>query len=136
MPKPKTPRVNWSERDTQLAQAVKLAAQQLRDRPGRPLRITMTAIAGQVKLLYSSRYSLDKLPLTVTALAEVVETWEATMVRRVEWAAAGYRQESLCPTRRQLCLRAGAHSTSQKLLSVQAALDTALVRLHQGICFA
>jgi len=41
-------RVNWEERDVQLAQAVRTAAQELRNRPGRPIRISKEALGREV----------------------------------------------------------------------------------------
>lgn len=133
LPKPKTPRVDWHQRDLQLAQEVKIVAQQLRDQPGRPVRITTMAIARQIKLLHSSRTILSKLPLTAKVLAEVTESWQETVVRRVAWAAESYRQEGVCPSRYQLITRAGAKIGQKSSALIKEALESALLTLNQNI---
>lgn len=133
LPKPKTPRLDWPQRDVQLAQQVKQVAQQLRQEPGRPVRISKGAIARQIKLLHASLSTLDRLPLTSNALAEVTEAWQETAVRRVWWAAETYRQEGICPSRRQLITRAGASDGQRTSPLVRAALETALAMLHQNL---
>jgi hypothetical protein len=70
------PRVDWEKRDAQIAGLVKISALRLKDTSGRPVQITKNAISrdiGQVTLISKN---LGKLPLTVKALAEVVETDE------------------------------------------------------------
>lgn len=133
LPKPKTPRVDWQQRDVQMAQEVKIVAQQLRDQPGRPVRITMMAIARKIKLLYTCRTILSKLPLTTKVLAEVTETWQETVIRRVWWAAETYRQAGVCPSREQLITRAGAKDGQKSSALVKEALETALAMLNQNI---
>ncbi len=133
LPKPKTPRIDWHQRDLQLAQEVKIVAHQLRDQPGRPVRITKTAIARQIKLLHTSFYTLDKLPLTSKALTEVTETWQETAARRVWWAADLYWQEGVCPSWRQLVVRAGAKEGQKSSTLVKEVLETALAMLIQNI---
>lgn len=133
MPKPKTPRVDWHERDLQLAQAIKIVAQRLHAQPGRPVRITKTAIARQIKLLHTSFYHLDNLPLTTKALADVTETWQETVVRRVWWATDLYRQEGVCPLRGQLVVRAGAKDGQKRSALVKDAIESALATLRQNI---
>jgi len=133
LPKPKTPRVDWPQRDVQLAQEVKIVGQHLRQAPGRPVRISKTAIARQIKLLYASFDTLDNLPLTAKALAEVTETWQETAARRVWWAADLYRQEGVCPSWGQLVARAGVKEGQKSSTLVKETLDTAWAMLNQNI---
>ena len=133
LPKSKTPCVDWPQRDVELAQEVKTVAQQLHDQPGRPVRITTMAIARQIKLLYSCRTILSKLPITSKVLAEVTETWQETVIRRVAWAAESYRQQGVCPSRYQLVTRAGANEGQKTSSLVTEALEMALAMLNQDI---
>jgi hypothetical protein len=124
------PRVNWAERDTHLAQEVTLAAQRLKNEPGRPVWISVAAIGREVGQLKRLNGQWDKLPLTSQALAKVTETWVMAAVRRVEWAATCYRQEGHCPFRSHLAQRAGVRK-SQKHPEVRAAIEQALQMLSQ-----
>lgn len=129
------PRVNWAERDTHLAQEVMLAAQRLKNKPGRPVQVSVEAIGREVGRVKQLKEQLDKLPLTSQILAEVTETWVTAAVRRVEWAAACYRQEGRCPFRSHLTGRAGVHH-SQKHPEIREAIERALQMLSQdaGCC--
>ena len=129
--KPTPPRVNWAERDTQLAQQVTLAAQRLKNKPGRPVWISVEAIGREVSLVKRLKGQWDKLPLTSQALAKVTETRVMAAVRRVEWAAACYRQEGHCPFRSHLAQRAGVRQ-SQKHPEVREAIEQALQMLSQN----
>jgi hypothetical protein len=119
-------RVDWEGRDRQLAEAVTTAAKELRQVPGCPIRVTITAVAnkiGYVLLTYR-----QKLPLTAQALAEVVETREAFAIRRVWWVAECYRQEGVCPARSQLVRRANVDAL-KALPEVQRVVEAALKML-------
>src|SRR5260370_580158 len=79
-------RVDWAERDAGLAEKVISVATRLKNLPGRPVHLTLSAIGrelGQVALL---QQHLDKLPKTAEALKGLVESREAYAVRRIQWA--------------------------------------------------
>lgn len=129
-PQPRPSRVNWEERDGQLVHEVRLAAERLSHRPGRPTRISLPALRREIRTFALLPKPLDKLPLTRAVLAQVLETHEAYGVRKVRWAAACYQQEGVQPTRSQLVLRARVDRT-QKSPQVQQALDMALAQLSK-----
>jgi len=123
--------LNWEERDNQLAQGIKEAANYLKMLPGRPTRISIAAIGrtiGQSALL---QQHLDKLPLAAKSLSENVETREMFAVRKVFWVADKCRQEKICPTRWQLVKLTGVERIAS-LPPVQEAIDTALQTLPFG----
>jgi hypothetical protein len=125
------PRVNWAERDERLAGEVRMAVQYLKQMSGRPVRISADAIGRQVgefRALYSER---RRLPLTSKVLAELVENHDAFAVRRIQWAAQLYQDESICPKRWELMARAGikTHYLSQWPLAREA-LESALQSLN------
>ena len=62
---------------------------------------------------------------------KVTETRVMAAVRRVEWAAACYRQEGHCPFRSHLAQRAGVRQ-SQKHPEVREAIEQALQMLSQN----
>jgi hypothetical protein len=110
-----------------------MVAQQLQAQPGRPTRISRTSIARHIKLLHSSANHLERLPLTVQALAEVEETWEAAAVRRVFWAIETYQQVGICPSRKQLIVRAGVSIAQKTSTLVNEVIDAALSQLDPNI---
>lgn len=123
-------KVNWDEIDSDLANKIKDAAVILINRPGRPARITATAVGRELgKLRLIVRYR-TRLPQLVKVLAEVTETSEQFSVRRVWWAAEEYRRENRCPSKWQLIGRArGQVQDHANHPSVKAAIDAALAML-------
>jgi hypothetical protein len=125
---PAGPRLDWKERDTQLAEQVRQSAQRLLNLPGRPVRLTKSAIGrdiGRVELVQKSK--LIKLPLTAQALSEVTESYEAFAVRRIQWATNQYHLEKVRPTRGQLPKRSGMHvkvESTQVEKAIEAALES------------
>ena len=80
-------RVNWVKRDEELAERVVIAAEEIRQLPGKPVRLTISSIgkrAGELALLQKH---LAKLPKTKAVLEEMVEAAEDFQVRRVKYAA-------------------------------------------------
>ena len=125
-------RVDWESRDIQLAEDVRTAAQNLKNAPGRPVRVSQRGIAlalGRPSFL-SNKTERDKLPLTVQVIAEVVESLDDIQIRRLQWATDCFVQERIYPQRNQLLRRAGfavpKRVTSPK---VKKALDVALQSL-------
>ncbi len=90
-------RVDWEKRDLQLAEEVKVAALFLKNLPGRPVHITISALGRETGQLALLQQHLDKLPRTAELLKEFVETREAFAVRRIWWATAVLSQEHFYP---------------------------------------
>lgn len=109
---PTGPRLDWAERDTQLAEQVRQSALRLVTLPGRPIQVTKRAIGRDLAKVNLVKNKSAKLPLTAQALSEVTESYEAFTVRRIQWAADNYRLEGHSPTRTQLLTRAGVASGS------------------------
>ena len=119
-------RVDWKSRDTLLAEEVKKAATHLKDMPGRPVRLSLSALGREVGQLSILQQHLDKLPLTAQALEEFTETREIFAVRRVYWVMEHYfHQRGISPTRWELIKRAGVERLATLPL-VSDALDRAL----------
>jgi len=74
-------RVNWENRDVELAEAVRLAAANLYSQTGRPSQVTVAAIARDLGQLALIQKHTDKLPCTSKALSELAETREAFALR-------------------------------------------------------
>jgi hypothetical protein len=118
-------RVDWNMRDRQLAELVKSSAIRIKNAPGRPIRVTLTAIGRDISQTALLQQHLNKLPLTAEKLVEFVETYEEFAVRRIEWAAIQYEQEGTQPARWELIRRAGVDRLKSHN-DVCAALDEAI----------
>lgn len=101
--------VNWKKRDARYVILVKQSAVRIRSAPGRPVRITKTAIGRDLGALSLFHKHLHKLPLTSRILAGIVESSEEYSIRRIWWAAYSYIHEGLIPRRWQLVDRANVY---------------------------
>jgi hypothetical protein len=102
--RPSEPTIDWENKDSELAEVLKAKWERLLAQPGRPRRITKTALANDN---YWIRKYPDKLPQVMTTLSQLTETYEGFAVRKIEWVAECYRAEGHIPTRSQLIIRAG-----------------------------
>jgi hypothetical protein len=105
--KQRKPSVDWSDRDQQLAKLIEASAEGLRNVPGRPSRVSLSAIGRDIGQLSLLQQHLDKLPMTAQLLSTVVETQEAFAIRRLAWAAGQFRQMHIQPKRYELIKKAG-----------------------------
>ncbi|KYC34513.1 hypothetical protein WA1_50760 [Scytonema hofmannii PCC 7110] len=119
-------RVDWSNRDLELEIAVRSSASCLKNSTGRPIWLTKTAITKKIGIRKLLSDHQDKLPLTVKALDELVETQPEYAVRRLWWATNCFLEENICPTRVQLLLRASLKPATVALPLVKAEIDKAL----------
>ncbi|MBW4540404.1 MAG: TnsD family transposase [Myxacorys chilensis ATA2-1-KO14] len=124
-------RVNWENRDVELAEAVKLASANLYNLAGRPRQVTATAISRELGQLALIQKHSDKLPCTSKALSELAETRESFALRRVQWVLDCCMQEGVCPPRWRFIRRAGLRPEIELLPSVENAISKALVILEQ-----
>ncbi|HEY9697872.1 MAG TPA: TnsD family transposase [Trichocoleus sp.] len=122
-------RVDWENRDIELAEAAGQAALYIQNRPGKPTQITVAAIGRELGQLALIQRHLDKLPITAQVLSEVVETREGFALRRIQWVTKCYREEGICPQRWQLVRRAGLRPDMEELSVVQNSVDEAVESL-------
>lgn len=94
-------RVNWNARDSELAEMVPKARDLLLLEPGRPKRISISALGRQLKALALIQKHQIKLPRAVSALESAEESRVAFACRRVCLACARLQREG-----RRLCLSA------------------------------
>lgn len=120
--------VDWKRRDVKLAALVREAASRMITAPGRPRRITKTAVARKVGHVTLLQQKINKLPLTAQVLSGVVESRVDFAVRRVRWAEECYFKEGFMPKRWQLLLRANVYSL-RGAPQVKKAIDLILERL-------
>jgi hypothetical protein len=136
MKKPQTPdedaRKNRKEdRDVLTAQSIKLIAQQVKNAPGEPRRVTQAQLRRAIPSLGWLLSNPQRYPLTVQAFQEARETWEAFALRRIEWALEKCQAEALRPTRNQFLSMIKA-SGAWDIPPVQVAFEAALTALERN----
>ena len=115
---PRTPRVDWSARDAELAARIDGAAAELRA-VERPKRITATRIFCRLDCA-DLQGELDRLPQTRARIEQHAESGEAFADRRLEWAAARCRAELRVPCLSGLLARAALRSGDRRRLRARA----------------
>jgi hypothetical protein len=122
--------VNWAEHDPKLATAIKAAVQHIKNLPSRPVRASKAAVIRRIGHQIWIENRLDKLPLTAKALEESVESLEAYMIRKVEWATEFFSRECMYPTRLQFVVKASVRNAAGQALTVQNAIIVAMQKLR------
>jgi hypothetical protein len=127
-----TTSVDWKRRDAEYAAAVKAAACRLKEAPGRPVRVTRTAIGRDLGAITLLRQKLHRMPLTARILSRVLETQEQYAVRRVWWVAELYGRENVLPREWQLVTRANVYSL-REVQAVKYAIEGAMNMLKSEL---
>lgn len=125
--------IDWKNEDRKLAVALKAAAQKIKNRPGHPLRASITAITKEIGHRAWIERRLADLPLTAKAIQLHIESLEAYSIRKVIFAEQLFHREGLSPTRHQLMTRAVVRNKTGRTPAVQSAIDTSLERLGKQI---
>jgi len=120
---------NWEQADEQIATEVRSYALHIKNSSGKPTWITSTSLLKNISQFSSIRANIHKLPLTAQALAEVTETHEAFVIRRIHWLVECYHLEQVVPTRRQFIMRGHFYLAHERWTSVQIAITDALSQL-------
>jgi hypothetical protein len=125
--------IDWESVDNRLSESVRASAIRIKSLPGRPIRVSITAVIKEVGRRSWLEKRLDKLPLTAMVIKEVVESLEAFELRKVLWIEECYKQGGICPTRIQFIRQAGLRNPVDKTPAVGMAIDTAMNRLRSYI---
>jgi hypothetical protein len=123
--------VDWSLRDQRLAELVECSAVRLKSASSRPVRITLSAIGKDIDQLSLLQQHLDKLPVTARRLQTLVETHEASAVRRLEWAVEQYHRERILPKCYELIRRAGIWRIASEH-NIKLAIEKAMQVLYSS----
>lgn len=116
------PRVNWRERDIDMAKAV-AAAKLNKNLPGTPLRITAALIARNIEGRSRLRNLLHKLRQTRETLKKVVETRSDFTERRLRWVLKMCQEENVPPSSAELRSRTNFRQRAWNLLLTKAKTD-------------
>lgn len=127
-----TSSVDWERRDAKYAVAVRAAASSIKDTPGRPVRVTKTAIGRAIGIVSLLQQKLHKMPLAAGVIASVVETRVEYAIRRIVWAAECFIRESTKPRPWQVVLRANIYSL-RNLPEVKSAVDAAVSLIESNL---
>lgn len=127
--------VDWEARDRYYANEVREAAARLRETPGRPVRITKTAILRELGALWITHKEGVKLPLTFRTIAEVVESRMEHTVRRIRWVANSYLQEGVIPREGQIADKANVYEI-RELPEIRQAINGAVRMIEMKLSSA
>ncbi len=100
LPRPKQsppPLVDWKQRDSELAAKARAVAERIRQTPGRPIRISRSAIGRELGGISAITEQAHRLPLTMAVLAEFSESSDEYAVRRIQWVVESFRMENQSP---------------------------------------
>ncbi len=115
--------VDWAGRDEELAGQIATVAAHIKHGPGKPKRVTVTAIGRALGKQSLFEAALAKLPLTRSVIKSVLESGEDFAVRRVHSAAQKLRLPGAAFPRWKLVRAAGLHYRMERQPQVKAALD-------------
>jgi len=118
------PLIDWPKRDQELALQIPIAAAQIKESPGRPIRASMTLIArklGALEVIYKRPHCL---PVTRVAILAAAETVLDFAIRRLRWAAESYKTEGKKFTIWKLKLRAGVSRSMAENPNVAVVIES------------
>jgi hypothetical protein len=124
-------RIDWSERDTKFATAIRETAEKILTAPSRPVWASRTGIPKELGILTVLRKNPSKLPLTNKALDDVSESQVAFAVRRIRWAADCYCQEQVLAAWWNLQTRAAVSNKMGCVPEVKAAVNECVRKLRE-----
>jgi predicted transcriptional regulator len=89
-------RINWEERDLEIAEQVELIAKEIMNDPDEPIRVTKNEIGRRINgLSLAALYKyIKKMPKTEKALNKNVETLEQFQIRRINLIASRLRESN------------------------------------------
>jgi hypothetical protein len=118
--------VDWAARDEALVVRIERIARLLRQRPGKPVRVTRYAIGREMGDCTILSIALHKMPLTKAMIDTVTETTEAYAIRRIHRVVEKLNQRNSKFKRWELVRAACLGKKIEFLPAVEAALDDAL----------
>lgn len=100
-------RVNWKQRDKEIAQEINQALIKLRMGQNKPLRITLSKIGRSIGKLALLEQHLNKLPITKGLLKINLETEEQHQIRKIDWAVSNIKRQGQRPVKWRILREAG-----------------------------
>ena len=124
-------KIDWKKRDLNLAARVGPAVTKILKNPGCSRRITFTLLAGGIWSGNAVKFNAHKLPLTINAITENLETLEEYQLRCIEWSAEQFVEEKIVPSPYMLARR--ARFPSQRQARVVADLEEVCSQVERDI---
>jgi hypothetical protein len=103
--------INWAERDSDLAQKVSIAAEAIRNQPGKPVRVTKMKIAQSLEAKNQILNLSPRLSETKAVLGKMVESREDFAIRRLIWAKEFFVDKKESPRWWELVIKAGVEKS-------------------------
>ncbi|MBU5349135.1 TnsD family Tn7-like transposition protein [Paenibacillus lautus] len=101
------PRVNWNERDKEIAQEINQAILKLLMGQHKPERITLFKIGRSIGKLALLERHMDKLPICQELLKISLETEEQHQIRKIDWGINRIKQQGKRPVKWRILREAG-----------------------------
>ncbi|HFJ9423019.1 TPA: TnsD family transposase [Bacillus paranthracis] len=101
--------VDWEKRDKELVKLVLVAAKEIKNTQGKPVRLTKALIGRKAGGcgMWVLQKRLDKLPKTKNIVNSLIESHEEYQIRRVKWAARILFEEGVLLTKNTIIKKAG-----------------------------
>lgn len=100
-------RVNWNQRDKEIAKEINQVILNLRSGENKPERITLSRIGRSIGKLALLERHLHKLPICQGILNINLETEEQYQIRKIDWALKRIKQQSARPVKWKILREAG-----------------------------
>lgn len=113
--------INWVERDEQMVAKINQSAFALRHILGKPIKITLAALARQIGLPLDTFRNPTRLPLAFDALDALTESEHQFQSRKVLWAVADLDAQGLSYSRSMILRRAAirnCHLTEDEIFNL------------------
>jgi transposase-like protein len=127
-------RIDWDQKDLECVAAVRAEADKILTSPGRPVRISSTAIARNLRIIEIVSKRPEKIPLTVQALEEVAESIDDHVIRRILWVGKCYSEEGISPAPWQVGATAGLRWDQCKIPKFKTVIEEDVTQLSDQLC--
>ncbi|MFZ3590323.1 TnsD family transposase [Bacillus sp. DJP31] len=78
--------IDWKKRDNEFSKKIPSTVSRIKNKKGRPVRITCCSIGKELRIYPILQYGLDKLQNTKRLIEKFAESVEEFQIRRVKWA--------------------------------------------------
>lgn len=125
-------RVNWTSRDREIAGKVIVAAYAIHREPGRPVRVTVSAIGKKIGALALLQKKIAKMPLTKAIIDAVIETDDDFSIRRIRHAVRAIQNRGDAVVHWKVVREAGLRPGYSACLDQEIRSGTSVSMRHIG----
>lgn len=91
--------LDWGKRDREMELKLRAVAEQLRNSPARPVRLTKCGLLAKAGVTNKVYFYLERLPRTKKTLEELIDNDESFNRRKIDWAIGELSKEGLLVTK-------------------------------------